>query len=234
MCLLCCFLAVTLLLSAAIAELRASLALQVKEVLLSGGTMEKAAEQLRGLESEVALLRNLSHPNIVRYLGTERTPQARHCAAPRAGERASGCRAQRGRPGAHVAAHPARGCLRALARRAAGRGPHLRKHATVLGFERPPPCDGATRARVRVTPARTSRARQRRRAHAARTSVNRVPLSHAPLTRACAAVTCGRRLAGVCMPKHLWPCMHAGASHLPRVCARRQHRQPAEQVRAVR
>lgn len=52
--------------------------LAVKEVLLSGSTMERAAEQLRSLEAEVDLMRSLSHPNLVRYLGTERTPQARH------------------------------------------------------------------------------------------------------------------------------------------------------------
>jgi hypothetical protein len=51
--------------------------LAVKEVLLSGSTMERAAEQLRSLEAEVNLMRSLSHPNLVRYLGTERTPQAR-------------------------------------------------------------------------------------------------------------------------------------------------------------
>ena len=51
--------------------------LAVKEVLLSGTTMERAAEQLKSLEAEVALMLELSHPNIVRYLGTERTPQAR-------------------------------------------------------------------------------------------------------------------------------------------------------------
>ena len=51
--------------------------LAVKEVLLSGSTMERAAEQLRSLEAEVDLMRSLAHPNLVRYLGTERTPQAR-------------------------------------------------------------------------------------------------------------------------------------------------------------
>jgi serine/threonine protein kinase len=51
--------------------------LAVKEVLLSGGTMAKATEQLRSLEAEVGLLRALSHPNIVRYIGTERTQEVR-------------------------------------------------------------------------------------------------------------------------------------------------------------
>lgn len=56
--------------------------LAVKEVLLSGGTMAKATEQLRSLEAEVGLLRALSHPNIVRYIGTERTPEVRSCSHP--------------------------------------------------------------------------------------------------------------------------------------------------------
>lgn len=44
----------------------------VKQVLIASNstTKEKAQEQVRELEQEVANLRGLSHPNIVRYLGT--------------------------------------------------------------------------------------------------------------------------------------------------------------------
>ncbi|GJP80246.1 hypothetical protein CLOP_g10478, partial [Closterium sp. NIES-67] len=52
--------------------------LAVKQVLIpsSSTTKEKAQEYIKGLEAEVAVLRNLSHPNIVRYLGTAREEEA--------------------------------------------------------------------------------------------------------------------------------------------------------------
>lgn len=52
----------------------------VKQVSLSkiGGPQgaAKLAEHIRSLEAEVGLLQSLNHPNIVCYLGTDRTPQA--------------------------------------------------------------------------------------------------------------------------------------------------------------
>eukprot|EP00850_Spirogloea_muscicola_P016230 SM000130S27117 [mRNA] locus=s130:206092:211730:- [translate_table: standard] len=50
----------------------------VKQVLIAvnSTTKERAQEQARDLEEEVAVLRNLSHPNIVRYLGTDREEEA--------------------------------------------------------------------------------------------------------------------------------------------------------------
>ncbi|CAI5471050.1 unnamed protein product [Closterium sp. Yama58-4] len=52
--------------------------LAVKQVLIPSAstTKDKAQEYIKGLEAEVAVLRNLSHPNIVRYLGTAREEEA--------------------------------------------------------------------------------------------------------------------------------------------------------------
>ncbi|CAI7868501.1 unnamed protein product [Closterium sp. NIES-54] len=52
--------------------------LAVKQVLIPSAstTKDKAQEYIKGLEAEVAVLRNLSHPNIVRYLGTAREDEA--------------------------------------------------------------------------------------------------------------------------------------------------------------
>ncbi|KAH7276494.1 hypothetical protein KP509_39G009300 [Ceratopteris richardii] len=52
--------------------------LAVKQVLItaSNGAKERAQAHVKELEEEVKLLRNLSHPNIVRYLGTAREDDA--------------------------------------------------------------------------------------------------------------------------------------------------------------
>jgi serine/threonine protein kinase len=49
----------------------------VKQVSLghSGSSSTKLAEHIKSLEAEVNLLKQLDHPNIVRYLGTEKTPK---------------------------------------------------------------------------------------------------------------------------------------------------------------
>ena len=47
----------------------------VKQVSLghSGSSSTKLAEHIKSLEAEVNLLKQLDHPNIVRYLGTDKT-----------------------------------------------------------------------------------------------------------------------------------------------------------------
>ncbi|OAY42275.1 mitogen-activated protein kinase kinase kinase NPK1 [Manihot esculenta] len=52
--------------------------LAVKQVLIAanGASRDRAQAQIRELEEEVKLLKNLSHPNIVRYLGTDREEEA--------------------------------------------------------------------------------------------------------------------------------------------------------------
>ncbi|KAK9725469.1 hypothetical protein RND81_05G145600 [Saponaria officinalis] len=52
--------------------------LAVKQVLIAanGASKEKAQAHVKELEEEVKLLKNLSHPNIVRYLGTAREDEA--------------------------------------------------------------------------------------------------------------------------------------------------------------
>ncbi|KAF2307228.1 hypothetical protein GH714_025595 [Hevea brasiliensis] len=52
--------------------------LAVKQVLMAanGASRDRAQAQIRELEEEVKLLKNLSHPNIVRYLGTDREEEA--------------------------------------------------------------------------------------------------------------------------------------------------------------
>ncbi|KAL9240799.1 hypothetical protein vseg_014977 [Gypsophila vaccaria] len=52
--------------------------LAVKQVLIAanGASKERAQAHIKELEEEVKLLKNLSHPNIVRYLGTAREDEA--------------------------------------------------------------------------------------------------------------------------------------------------------------
>ncbi|KAF5739853.1 putative mitogen activated protein kinase kinase kinase 3 mapkkk3 mekk3 [Tripterygium wilfordii] len=52
--------------------------LAVKQVLIpsNGAMKERTQDHIKGLEEEVKLLKNLSHPNIVRYLGTVREEES--------------------------------------------------------------------------------------------------------------------------------------------------------------